>query len=175
MKLINLFDKEKNSTDDFDFSKYNQLFVDTVQALKAQQLHITGAESLTAGMFQATIASVPGASNVFDGGFVTYALKMKAKLLKIDEQGLYNNGVVSTWTAKRMATHSSREIGADIGVGLTGVAGPDELEGNPAGTVFIGVDNQGFVETKKFNFSGDRQVVRQKSVVAAFIMVLNSL
>jgi len=136
-------------------------------------LKITAAESLTAGLFQATIAAVPGASNVFDGGFVTYADKVKIDLLGMDPELIEQNTVVSAPVAQAMASLSAKKLSADIGVGLTGVAGPDPLEGNPVGTVFIGASNSknNEVIVKEFHFSGSRQAIRLKSVLCGFALV----
>jgi competence/damage-inducible protein CinA C-terminal domain len=132
LKTIEQLDFEEGIPEDFkDFPKQ------TVNLLKQTHLKITAAESLTAGMFQATVATIPGASNVFDGGFVTYADSIKVKLLGMDPQLIEDNTVVSGPVALAMAKLSAEKIEADIGVGFTGVAGPDPLEGNPVGTVFI--------------------------------------
>ncbi|MEY8442108.1 competence/damage-inducible protein A [Lactobacillaceae bacterium 24-114] len=115
------------------------LAIKIVDELKERQLKITGAESLTGGLFQSTICGVPGASAVFNGGFVTYAAEAKANLLHIDPSLLNKYGVVSSETASAMATHARKIMGADIGISFTGVAGPDTLEGNPPGNVWIGL------------------------------------
>lgn len=145
----------------------------TVELLKQDHLKITAAESLTAGMFQAAVASVPGASNVFDGGFVTYADEVKVQLLGMDPKLIEQFTVVSGPVASAMAILSAKKLSADIGVGFTGVAGPDPLEGNPVGTVFIGVfnakDNEELV--KEFHFSGSRSAIRLKSVLCGFALV----
>jgi len=145
----------------------------TVEMLKKDNLKITAAESLTAGLFQATIAAVPGASNVFDGGFVTYADKVKIELLGMDKSLIDQFTVVSGPVAQAMAELSAKKLQADIGVGFTGVAGPDPLEGNPVGTVFIsaynGKNNQEIV--KEFHFEGSRQAIRIKSVLCGFALV----
>ena len=146
---------------------------ETVELLKRDQLKITAAESLTAGMFQAAIATVPGASNVFDGGFVTYADKVKIELLGMNPQLITDFTVVSAPVAQAMAELSAKKISADIGVGFTGVAGPDPLEGNPVGTVFIGAYNGKNNEeiVKEFHFTGTRQAIREKSVLCGFALV----
>ncbi|WP_050950921.1 CinA family protein [Limosilactobacillus gastricus] len=150
---------------------------EVVAALKDRQWKITAAESLTAGMFQSTIASVAGASAIFDGGFVTYAASAKANLLKIDPQLIQQHGVVSSPVAGAMARNASQIMKAQIGVGLSGVAGPDSLEGHPAGTVWLGIAINGQVKTKCLHLdaSQGRQAVRQQSVLEALRIVLNEL
>ena len=107
--------------------------------LKKKHKTITAAESLTAGLFQSSIADFSGSSSVFNGGFVTYSIEEKSKMLQIPLEKLQEQGVVSHFTAEKMAEQSRKLIDADFGIGLTGVAGPDSLEGHPAGTVFIGI------------------------------------
>ncbi|CAJ1203791.1 nicotinamide-nucleotide amidohydrolase family protein [Companilactobacillus nantensis] len=154
-------------------AEYANFSTQTVDLLKEKELKITAAESLTAGMFQAAVASVPGASNVFDGGFVTYADEVKIQLLGMDPQLIEQFTVVSTPVAQAMAKLSAKKLSADIGVGFTGVAGPDSLEGNPVGTVFIGAYNGTNNEeiVKEFHFTGSRQAIREKSVLCGFALV----
>lgn len=108
-----------------------------VEGLKKRQKSITAAESLTAGLFQATLADFSGVSAIFNGGFVTYSLEEKSKMLDISEQELKEHGVVSEFTARKMAEQARIKTQSDYGVSLTGVAGPDSLEGHPAGTVLL--------------------------------------
>lgn len=154
------------------------LAVVVVQQLKERKWHITGAESLTGGMFQSTICSVPGASNVFDGGFVTYAASAKEKLLGIAHSLIAENGVVSAATAAAMAECSRQKMGAEVGIGFTGVAGPDDLEGQPAGTVWIGVAVEGQpTVTKQLHLASyiGRQAIRTLSVQYGLQMVYTAL
>lgn len=148
-----------------------------VKLLKEQHLKITAAESLTAGLFQDTICSVAGASKIFDGGFVTYAAQAKEQLLGISEQLIQANGVVSRQTAEAMAKYSAEKMQADIAVGLTGVAGPDSLEDHPAGTVWIGIYNQGQLSSHLLHLSSKmgRQSIRENSVQRALLMVYHQL
>lgn len=102
-----------------------------VALLKEKGLKITGAESLTGGLFQATLCSVAGASEVFDGGFVTYAASAKEQLLGVPVETVRQYGVVSKQTAEAMASGCQQKMGVDVGLSFTGVAGPDDLEGPP--------------------------------------------
>ncbi|WP_295729877.1 competence/damage-inducible protein A [uncultured Limosilactobacillus sp.] len=144
-----------------------------VKHLKKKGLTLTAAESLTAGLFQSTICSVPGASQVFDGGFVTYATEMKTKLLSIPEQVIQQNSVVSGAVAGAMAQHSRQLTGADLGIGLTGVAGPDELEGHPVGEVWLGIDDGHQIITKQLHLSQQmgRQAIRHQSVQLGLLAI----
>ena len=147
-----------------------------VEELKKRKKSITAAESLTAGLFQATIADFSGASAIFNGGFVTYSLEEKSKMLDISEQELKKHGVVSEFTAQKMAEQARLKTQSDYGVSLTGVAGPDSLEGHPAGTVFIGLAHAKGTEVIKANIAGrSRADVRQIAVMHAFNLVRKAL
>ena len=147
-----------------------------VEELKKRKKSITAAESLTAGLFQATLADFSGVSAIFNGGFVTYSLEEKFKMLDISEQELKKHGVVSEFTAKKMAEQARLKTQSDYGVSLTGVAGPDSLEGHPAGTVFIGLAHAKGTEVIKANIAGrSRADVRQIAVMHAFNLVRKAL
>ena len=147
-----------------------------VEELKKRQKSITAAESLTAGLFQATLADFSGVSAIFNGGFVTYSLEEKSKMLDISEQELKEHGVVSEFTAKKMAEQARLKTQSDYGVSLTGVAGPDSLEGHPAGTVFIGLAHAKGTEVIKANIAGrSRADVRHIAVMHAFNLVRKAL
>ena len=147
-----------------------------VEELKKRRKSITAAESLTAGLFQATLADFSGVSAIFNGGFVTYSLEEKSKMLDISEQELKKHGVVSEFTAKKMAEQARLKTQSDYGVSLTGVAGPDSLEGHPAGTVFIGLAHAKGAEVIKANIAGrSRADVRHIAVMHAFNLVRKAL
>ncbi len=147
-----------------------------VEELKKRQKSITAAESLTAGLFQATLADFSGVSAIFNGGFVTYSLEEKSKILDISEQELKEHGVVSEFTARKMAEQARIKTQSDYGVSLTGVAGPDSLEGHPAGTVFIGLAHAKGTEVIKANIAGrSRADVRHIAVMHAFNLVRKAL
>lgn len=147
-----------------------------VEELKKRQKSITAAESLTAGLFQATLADFSGVSAIFNGGFVTYSLEEKSKMLEIAEQELKKYGVVSEFTARKMAEQARLKTQSDYGVSLTGVAGPDSLEGHPAGTVFIGLAHAKGTEIIKANIAGrSRADVRHIAVMHAFNLVRKAL
>ena len=147
-----------------------------VEELKKRQKSITAAESLTAGLFQATLADFSGVSAIFNGGFVTYSLEEKSKMLDISERELKKHGVVSEFTARKMAERARLKTQSDYGVSLTGVAGPDSLEGHPAGTVFIGLAHAKGTEVIKANIAGrSRADVRHIAVMHAFNLVRKTL
>lgn len=149
-----------------------------VKQLKARQWKLTAAESLTGGLFQSTICSVPGASNVFDGGFVTYAARAKEALLGIPHATIAQAGVVSSATAAAMAEGCQQKFQTEVGIGFTGVAGPDPLEGQPAGTVWIGVAVKGHpTQTRQLHLASyiGRQAIRTLSVQYGLQMIYYQL
>ena len=147
-----------------------------VHDLKKSGQTVTAAESLTAGLFQAELASIPGASQILKGGFVTYSIEAKSSLLQIPLEELKEQGVVSSFTAEKMAAQARLLTQSDLGVSLTGVAGPDSLEGHPAGTVYIGLATENKVWSVKVNIAGrSRQDVRQIACLHAFHLVRQAL
>lgn len=144
--------------------------------LKKKHKTITAAESLTAGLFQSSIADFSGSSSVFNGGFVTYSIEEKSKMLQIPLEELQEHGVVSHFTAEKMAEQSRKLTDADFGIGLTGVAGPDSLEGQPAGTVFIGIATREKVHSIRVLIGGrSRSDVRHIACLYAFNLVRQAL
>ena len=144
--------------------------------LKKKHKTITAAESLTAGLFQSSIADFSGSSSVFNGGFVTYSIEEKSKMLQIPLEELQEHGVVSHFTAEKMAEQSRKLTDADFGIGLTGVAGPDSLEGHPAGTVFIGIATREKVHSIRVLIGGRRRSdVRHIACLYAFNLVRQAL
>ena len=147
-----------------------------VEELKKKKQTITAAESLTAGLFQATLANFSGASTIFKGGFVTYSLEEKAKMLDIPQVELEEYGVVSAFAAEKMADQARLKTQSDFGISLTGVAGPDSLEEHPVGTVFIGLSQASGTEVIQVNIAGrSRADVRKIAVMHAFNLVRKAL
>lgn len=147
-----------------------------VEELKRQGKTIAAAESLTAGLFQATVANFSGVSSIFKGGFVTYSLEEKSRMLDIPAKNLEEHGVVSEFTAQKMAEQARSKTQSDFGISLTGVAGPDSLEGHPVGTVFIGLAQDQGTEVIKVNIGGrSRADVRHIAVMHAFNLVRKAL
>lgn len=130
--------------------------------LRERGLSLGVAESLTGGLMGARFTSVPGASDVFRGGVVSYASDVKFSLLGVPE-----GPVVSAEAAKAMAEGARRVLGADVALATTGVAGPTEQEGQPVGTVFLGLAMDGVNEAQRVQLPGDRQRIRQYAVISA--------
>lgn len=134
---------------------------------------ITAAESLTAGMFASELANISGISAVFAGSFVTYSAMAKAQLAKVPTALIDEYGVVSVQVAQAMAKGAKDQMKTDWAIALTGVAGPDELEHHPSGTVFISVvQPNGQSETQLFHLTGDRMTIRQKAVECGAKLIL---
>ncbi|QYH19591.1 nicotinamide-nucleotide amidohydrolase family protein [Corynebacterium aquatimens] len=110
-----------------------------IDELRAHGQTIAFCESLTAGLAAATLASVPGASDVLRGGLITYATDVKVGLANVDKHVLEECGPVSPAVAREMARGARAACGADWAVALTGVAGPDPQDGHPVGEVWIGL------------------------------------
>ncbi|MCD3441220.1 competence/damage-inducible protein A [Streptococcus equi] len=160
----------------YGYGEDNSLARETFELLKRSGKTITAAESLTAGLFQAQLTDFAGASQVFNGGFITYSIEEKARMLGIPLVELQRHGVVSSFTAEQMAAQARCLTDSDIGIGLTGVAGPEALEGQPAGTVFIGLATKNKVESLKVVIGGrSRLDVRYIATLYAFNMVRKTL
>ena len=160
----------------YGYGDDNSLAQVVMTKLIEKHLTITAAESLTGGQLQAALTSIPGASQAFMGGFVTYANYAKEKLLAIPAEVIAKHGSVSEQTAILMAEQAKQKLGADVGVSLTGVAGPDSLEGQPVGTVWIGIayrNKAGYAQ--KFHFPRQRKYVQARAVLTALDLVRKEL
>jgi nicotinamide-nucleotide amidase len=138
------------------------------EALRSRGETVAAAESLTAGLFCATLASVPGASATLRGGAVVYATDLKAVLADVPEELLAAYGPVSPQTAAALAEGIRQRCTATWGVGLTGVAGPDPVDGHGPGRVYLGISDGRRTEVAELDLPGDRQAVRSGAVTAAF-------
>ncbi len=129
-------------------------------------LTLAAAESLTGGLIGKRVTDIPGASDVFRGSIVSYSSEVKRELL-----GVGPGPVVSEDAAVAMALGACRVLGADVGVAVTGVAGPDPQEGQPPGTVWLATAVGGEVESTLVRLPGDRNQIRQFSVISVLNMV----
>jgi PncC family amidohydrolase len=146
----------------------DKLAQDVVQSLREKNLRVSFAESCTGGMISSAIVSVPGSSSVLDLSIVTYANRAKIEFTDVTQDVLDNHGAVSRQTALLMASGIKRTARCDIGVGVTGIAGPDGgSDSKPVGTVYIAVNNGDDFTVKKFNFSGNRQEIRTQTTIKA--------
>ena len=136
-----------------------------VRLLKKYDLTVATAESCTGGLLSGRLINVPGASDVFKEGFVTYSNKAKRKYLDVSKPTLKKYGAVSEETAKEMAKGGVFASDSDACIAVTGIAGPDGgTEEKPVGTVYIGCYINNTVKVEKFRFKGNRAKVREQAV-----------
>ena len=150
---------------------------DTLAAVVSRLLIESGqtlalAESCSGGLLADMITDVPGSSRFFKGGLVAYSLAAKEASLGLDRTFLEREGAVSEWTARAMASAARRKLDATIGVGITGVAGPDtDPDGRPLGLVYIAIDNKDRVSCREMHFRGIRRTVKIRAAQAALTML----
>ena len=151
------------------------LVAEILQRLETAGFKLAVAESLTGGLLASTIVDAPGASKVFLGGVVAYDSNLKRSLLHVSAALLQSRGAVDAEVAVAMA-RGVRELAAEaaqlslgevIAVATTGVAGPDDQDGKPAGLVYLAISGLGDPEAIELRLEGDRQAIREATVAAA--------
>ncbi|MDP6810962.1 MAG: CinA family protein [Kiritimatiellia bacterium] len=142
---------------------------DIGQFLAERGLTLALAESCTGGLLSHRITMVPGSSAYFLGGVVSYANSAKQNVLGVDAEVLEAQGAVSEAVAEQMASGVRARFGADIGISVTGIAGPDGgSPGKPVGLVFMGFANTcGEVNVRRYKFEGDRLEIKNQTCQAA--------
>ncbi|HVP48886.1 MAG TPA: competence/damage-inducible protein A [Bryobacteraceae bacterium] len=130
------------------------------ELLKKHHATLSVAESATGGLLSQRITSVPGSSDYFLGGFITYSKKMKSDLLGVSEEILEQHGAVSKESAEAMATGARRRTGSTFALSITGEAGPDPSENVPVGTMFVGLADPSGAQVVHRQFLGDRARIR---------------
>lgn len=138
-----------------------------VAALKDAGATVGTAESLTGGRVAMRITNVPGSSEVYAGGVVSYQTPIKVKVLEVPDEVVAEHGVVSAECARAMATGVRELLGTTYAVSTTGVAGPERQEDKPVGTVFVGVAGPQGVHAEELALTGDRIAIQDASVDAA--------
>lgn len=142
-----------------------------IDLLRSRGLTLGLAESVTGGLVSGRLTSIPGASEVFRGAVVSYSSEVKVDLL-----GLAPGPVVSEAAAIAMAQGARKVLGSDIGLALTGVAGPTEQDGQPIGTLCVGLAREdGTTQARTIHLPGDRDLMRQLSVISALDVLRRSL
>ena len=142
-------------------------------ALASPPRTLAAAESCTGGAFGAAVTDVPGASAYFLGGVVAYSNASKVRDLGVPQALIDARGAVSEEVAVAMAEGAVARFGADIGVGITGIAGPGgAVPGKPVGTVCVAVASGNVRFSNRLLLAGDRDAVREQSVVRALAAVL---
>lgn len=139
---------------------------------ESRALHIAVAESCTGGLLGARLTAIPGSSSVMVGGVIAYSNDVKQQLLGVQSATLERHGAVSEEVAIEMAAGVRRELGTEIGVSVTGIAGPrGGTSDKPVGLVWLAVDVVGDVRTHGSRFVGDRAEIRFRSTQAALELV----
>lgn len=147
-----------------------------VRLLKKHELTVTTAESCTGGLLAGRIVNVPGTSEVFREGFITYSNKAKRKLLDVSKSTLKKYGAVSKEVAKEMATGGAFATDCDLCVAITGIAGPDGgTEEKPVGLVYMSCYCKDKVTVEKYQFKGNRNKVREQAVVKALDLLRRTI
>jgi nicotinamide-nucleotide amidase len=139
---------------------------------EARGLHIAVAESCTGGLLGARLTAIPGSSVVVNGGVISYSNDVKHRLLGVSTETLARHGAVSEQVAVEMAAGARARVGAEIGIAITGVAGPGGgTPDKPVGHVWIAVDLDGATRTHGSRFIGDRAEIRFRATQAALDLV----
>ena len=163
--------------DPWRFSATSGDIVESVsEALRGLNMRLATAESCTAGLMAKRITDLPGASDIYVGGVVAYDNAVKAVLLQVSEDLLSAHGAVSESVATQMARGVAGRLGADVGVAVTGIAGPGGgTDEKPVGSVWLAVSGPGSTTSEHTRFVGDRQAVRERAAQAAFALLLRNL
>ncbi len=144
---------------------------DVLKALAGKTL--ATAESCTGGGIGSALTAIPGSSEVYIGGVISYTNSVKETVLGVDSGILEQYGAVSAQVAQCMAAGVRKLLNADVAVSVTGLAGPGGDDyGNPVGTVYIGYCDMGKTFAEKFSFSGNREAVRNQAIQAALKLIL---
>ena len=146
-----------------------------LRRLRARGATVAVAESLTGGLLGAALTELPGSSAAFRGGLQVYATDLKSRLAGVPDPVLAEHGAVSVQTAEALAAGVRERLDATYGVGVTGVAGPDEQEGKPPGTVHLAVAGPAGVRSSSVRLPGDRTRVRLLAVTGALDLLRRSL
>ena len=153
----------------------NDLAYEIIQKLSQRHLTISVAESLTGGLVAASLTQIPGASAVFKGGIIAYGDEIKQQVLKVDPTLITKFTSISEPVAQSMATNIREIMNTDIGIGTTGVAGPDKSDGFAPGIVFVAISIGDHKICQKLELVGDRTQIRDQSVNEIFKLTLSQL
>src|SRR6185503_5089466 len=146
-----------------------------LEQCRASGFKLAVAESCTGGLLGERITNVPGSSDVFLGGVIAYDNDVKRNLLGVQAEEIERHGAVSEAVALQMASGVREKLGADVGVSVTGIAGPGGgTTEKPVGLVWIAV-HAAELKARRFHVGGDRAEVRQRAAQAALEMVRRAL
>lgn len=156
--------------------RLKQVATSIVHCAASTGLHVSTAESCTAGLVSATIADISGASDVLLGGVCTYTNEIKHRVLSVDQQTLNEKTAVCYEVGLQLASGSRALFGSDVAVGVTGYAGPGGgTDKDPVGTVYIGVTSSAASECYRVHFNGSRMLVRMKAVLFSLTKMLQHI
>lgn len=178
IKLIEPMEEEiRNRLNEYIYGEGDTTLENEVaKLLIAKHKTISLAESCTGGMVSSMLVNYPGVSEVFLEGAVTYTNEAKMRTLKVKKETLDRYTAVSEETAIEMAEGIARRTGSDIGVSITGIAGPGgETDEQPVGLVYIGIYNDGKVRAEKLNFQGNRSQIRSRAALNALNFIRKEL
>jgi nicotinamide-nucleotide amidase len=146
------------------------------QLLERHDTTIATAESCTGGMIGSVLTNVPGISRFYLGGIICYGNEAKVELLGVPPEVLRSQGAVSEDVARALAEGVRKRLGSDIGIGVTGIAGPSGgSPDKPVGLVYIAVADDDGTESREFRFSGDRRAIRLRTALTALNMTRRRL
>lgn len=147
---------------------------EVVNKLIEKKLTITSAESCTGGLFSASITSISGSSECFEGSFITYSNEIKNRIIGVKKETLLNYGAVSKECVIEMSKNARKIMKADISIAVSGIAGPNGgSEDKPVGLVWICISAENYTKAYKNIFSGNRDEIREESVIFALNLVLD--
>lgn len=159
----------------YGYGEENTLVKAVVELLKEKGQRVTAAESLTAGAFQRSLGELPGVSSVFPGGFVTYSAQTKIDFLQIDPSLIAEHGTVSQACVEAMASQSLKLAKTDYALAFTGVAGPNELEGQSVGSFWIGLATKDEITSQFYRVAGQREKIQSRAVMAGLDLLRKEL
>jgi nicotinamide-nucleotide amidase len=150
----------------------NDIAAIVLDACRSRGLTLAVAESCTGGLLGARLTAIPGSSDVVLGGVIAYANAVKTGVLGVDAAALGRDGAVSESVVLSMAAGARRVTGADVGIGITGIAGPGGgTADKPVGTVWIASDIQGRTASRRLKLIGDRDEIRYRAAQSALALV----
>ena len=156
--------------------KMNSSAEQALSHLREQGLTLATAESCTGGLIGKLLTDVPGASQVYKGGVISYTNEVKHALLGVEQETLDVCTAVSRETAHEMAKGAREVVRSDVGISTTGLAGPDgDGTGRPVGLVYVALDMEGFSYCRELHLAGDRAEIRARAAHEALSMLLEFL
>lgn len=156
--------------------KTEDLACEVISKLTDEGRTLATAESCTGGLLGKLLTDIPGASNAYKGGVISYVNEVKHRVLGVEQKTLDVCTAVSRETAHEMAKGTRELLKADVGISTTGLAGPDgDGTGRPVGLVYVALDMEGFSYCRELHLAGDRAEIRARAAHEALSMLLEFL